>query len=86
MSDNLPESNFKFRRIFSYVAATALTALIAIIIYRIDSGEYLKDIAFWLIVLLWWVNTYYMVAPSAEQVTRIIQAARLRIFGKEPEQ
>ena len=80
---NLPESNFKWRRIFSYATATSLLVLVGWIIWQIDDGSHLADIAFWLIIAHWWVVTYYMVAPSAEQIARIIQSARL--FGKGEE-
>lgn len=75
----LPESDFKWRRIFSYVLSVALLALVGVAVYQITDSENLRDTAFWLMVLLWWVITYYMVAPSAEQIARIIQSARL--FG-----
>lgn len=81
---NLPESNFKFRRIFSYSLATALLALIALAVWRIDDQSVLKDVVFWLVIALWWVITFYMVAPSAEQIARIIQSARL-FGGKDKE-
>lgn len=75
--DPLPEGQFLYRRIFSYVMAVVLLGLLAWIVYRIDQSKDLADTAFWLIVLLWWVVTFYMIAPSAEQITKIIQAARI---------
>lgn len=73
----LPESKFFYRRVFSYVLTVALLGLLGYIIYQLADPGALKSIAFWLIILLWWVATYYMVAPSAEQIARIIQSARM---------
>lgn len=86
MPTPLPESAFKWRRIFSYVAASILLALVWYIIARIESPKELADIAFWCLVLLWWVITYYMVAPSAEQIARIIQSARVMMFSKHDDE
>ena len=76
---NLPESNFIWRRLFSYALAVGLLLLLSVVVYQISESKDLADTAFWLMVLLWWVITFYMVAPSAEQIARIIQSARL--FG-----
>lgn len=75
--DPLPESTFTWRRTFSYTVTVALLGLLGWIIYRLGTASELADTAFWILVLLWWVVTYYMVAPSAEQIARIIQAARV---------
>jgi len=73
----LPENKFTFRRLFSYVIATWLMILLSVLTNRIDDPVGQKAIAFYVMILLWWVITYYMVAPSAEQIARIIQAARI---------
>lgn len=78
----LPESNFRWRRIFSYTIACVLMGFVGWIVYQIDTPKELADTAFWILILLWWVVTYYMVAPSAEQIARIIQAAKISIFDK----
>lgn len=79
----LPESNFRFRRIFSYVLTTLVLAILAYVVYQLDDAKELGRVAFWLIILLWWVATYYMIAPSAEQIARIIQSARISIFNRK---
>lgn len=79
----LPESNFRYRRIFSYVLTVALLVMLGFIIWQLTDAKELGDIAFWLIILLWWVVTYYMIAPSAEQIARIIQSARVAMFGQK---
>lgn len=84
---NLPESDFKFRRLFSWLLATLIIGMIAWIIYRVEDNATLGEIAIYLILLLWWVITYYMVAPSAEQIARIVGAARIQIGGSnEPDE
>jgi hypothetical protein len=73
----LPESQFFYRRLFSYALSVVLLVFLGFIVWRPTDAKTLGDIAFWLIVLLWWVVTFYMVAPSAEQIARIISAAKL---------
>ena len=80
MVQPLPESDFKYRRVFSYAVATVTLALVAWIIWRIEEADPLANIAYALLVLNWFCITYYMAAPSAEQIVRIVQSARL--FGK----
>lgn len=83
VQDPLPESDFKFRRIYSYTATTALIVLLAFIIHKMTEPESLRIAALYLSLLLWFTITYYMIAPSAEQITRIIQAARTLRSGVE---
>ena len=71
----LPESNFKYRRIFSYAMSVALLVFLGVIIWQLEEAKHLADIALWLIILLWWVVTFYMVAPSAEHIAQIIKNA-----------
>lgn len=85
MTDPLPESNFIWRRWFSYVLAVGLMAFVGWIIALLNTPKELANLGFWLLVLLWWVVTYYMIAPSAEQIARIIQSARVAMFGKNSE-
>ena len=72
----LPESNFRFRRIFSYALALALLTLLTVIVLRIEDASALERIAIWLIGLLGLVITYYMVAPTAEHIVQAIKAAK----------
>lgn len=76
MQDPLPESNFFWRRIYSYLVTCALIGLLIFVVSKMQSPESLRIAALYLSVLLWFAVTYYMVAPSAEQIVRIIQAAR----------
>ena len=77
LQDPLPESAFFWRRAFSYVVAVALIALLALVVWRLDEAAELRQVAGYLCLLLFMVVTYYMVAPSAEQVVKILQTAKL---------
>ena len=80
--DPLPEPTFTYRRIFSYGLSLALIGLLAGVIWRMDDGDMLRQVALYLCVLLFFVITYYMVAPSAEQIVKIIQAAKVVIANR----
>lgn len=83
LQDPLPESNFFWRRVYSYVVTFAVWGLLTYLIYKMTDAESLRWSALYLSVLLWFTITYYMIAPSAEQITRIIQAARTLRSGVE---
>lgn len=74
--DPLPESNFFWRRLYSYIATFSIWGLLVYVIYKMEDAGSLRTVALYLSMLLWFTITYYMIAPSAEQITRIIQAAR----------
>lgn len=80
--DPLPESRFLFRRIFSY--GLVLLLLLATAGHGWLIGEAalagnqtaiagLINLAWWDRVLIGLITTYYLLAPSAEQITRIVQ-------------
>lgn len=75
--DPLPEQSFLYRRIFSYGIAVSLIGLIAFVVWRIQGDNELREIALYLCLLLFVVVTYYMVAPSAEHVVKMIQLGKL---------
>lgn len=81
VQDPLPESNFFWRRVFAYVGSAALLALLGYVIFKMEEPESLRLAALYLAVLLWFSITYYMIAPSAEQIVRIIQAAKVLKAG-----
>lgn len=80
--DPLPEAKFTYRRIFSYSVSLALLAILAFIVWRMDDSDALRQLALYLCVLLFFVITYYMVAPSAEQIVKLIQSARVLIAAR----
>lgn len=75
--DPLPEQSFFYRRLFSYVMAISLIGLIAFVVWRIDGSDQLREVALYLCTLLFVVVTYYMIAPSAEHVVKMIQLGKL---------
>lgn len=81
VQDPLPESAFLYRRIFSYFLSVALIALLALVVWRMDSAAELTRVALYLCLLLFMVVTYYMIAPSAEQVVKMLQTAKLLARG-----
>lgn len=101
LQDPLPESNWFWRRVFTFLATAsvivmlfflgyALNRLTDGIVNRIDNmtAETVATIAiaslkaitemfrlmFWVLIV---VVTYYMVAPSAEQITKMVKTAAL---------
>lgn len=83
VQDPLPESNFFYRRVFAYVSSTILVGLLAYVTFKMQTPESLRTMALYLSLLLWFSITYYMLAPSAEQLVRIIQAGRALRSGVE---
>lgn len=81
IQDPLPESTFFYRRVFSYVLSVAFVALLAFVIWRMDTASELRQVALYLSLLLWFTITYYMVAPSAEQIVKMLQTAKMFISG-----
>lgn len=80
VQDPLPEGNWIWRRAYTYALTIATLALIWFgvdALWKLREGASLHDITQRLIWLLAAVLTYYMVAPSAEQITRMIQSARI---------
>lgn len=103
--DPLPESNWIWRRVFTFVALIAIFAIliglavatnriVGNVVGRIDTMnaeavaliakqalaiiEVMFRLMFWALIV---VVTYYMVAPSAEQITKMLQTAGLLKAG-----
>lgn len=101
LQDPLPESNWFWRRVFTFLATASVIALMFFfgyalnrltngVVSRIDNmtAETVAKIAvaalvaitdmfrmmFWSLIV---VVTYYMVAPSAEQITKMVKTAAL---------
>lgn len=81
IQDPVPESNFFYRRIFSYFLSVVLLALLLLAVWRIEESAELRRVASYLCMLLFTVITYYMIAPSAEQVVKMLQTAKLFTAG-----
>lgn len=70
--DPLPESQWKFRRAFTYGATVVCLALVGWIIHKLADGEHLAGVAYGLLILCGLLATYYLIAPSAETLAKII--------------
>lgn len=81
VQDPLPESAFFYRRVFSYALSIGLLALLGVVVWRMESASELKVVAGYLCLLLFVIVTYYMIAPSAEQVVKMLQTAKLLARG-----
>lgn len=85
--DPLPEPSWLWRRLYVYVVSIAFLVLISMAVHRMsevasvnpETGvAALLTVIKWLIAALICVLTYYLVAPSAEQIVKMIQASRLK--------
>lgn len=79
VQDPLPEQDWTWRRTYTYgltliTCGFLLYALISL--HRLDAPDHIYVIAKLLIGVIAMMATYYMVAPSAEQIVHLIQAAR----------
>lgn len=88
--DPLPEAKWFFRRIYIFVLSTIFiigVGWLATWIHQQPGGAASEIIAAeykmvrWILLLLWFAITYYLVAPSAEQVTRMWQTASVLKSG-----
>ena len=75
--DPLPEAHWTFRRIFTYVVTLLSLAGVAWIIHKLSDGGHLVGIGYALVGLCALMATYYLIAPAAEHIVRIIRLATL---------
>ena len=84
--DPLPEGRWLFRRLFTWLLVLMCCALLGWIVHQLRGEARLVEVAQWLIGLIALLSTYYLIAPSAEHIVRLVQAGRtLRVpgFGAE---
>lgn len=82
--DPLPESQWLFRRIYTWSLTVALLAVLAAVVWRMPPAQ-LQLVALWVIGLLGLVVTYYLLAPSAPELARLVAELRSRIgLGPNP--
>lgn len=88
--DPLPESNFLWRRVFAYVIVAALLGLVGWHVGTVGavalngSETAISGLVELLRLMLWlvaMVATYYLLAPSAEQIIKLVQTARVLRSG-----
>lgn len=92
--DPLPEGSFFWRRIFSGVAVLLLLgitfwiawglteALLEVVKGNSDAtaiAEAMRDVAFYSLCLAGCISTYYLLAPSGEQLALIVQSAKIAL-------
>jgi hypothetical protein len=97
--DPLPEGSFFYRRIFTYVVTLLLLAILGWIVWGLTDAlaeivkgdadatatvEVLRDIAFYSICFAAWLATTYVIAPSGEQVVKMVQSAKIAVANKIP--
>lgn len=84
VQDPLPETNWLWRRVYTFVLSVISVAFIwfgAEAMYSLKEPEKLFLITRYMIGILLVLILFYMVAPSAEQIVKLIQAARLMRSG-----
>lgn len=90
IQDPLPESNWFWRRVFTFAVTAVILFFMWGLVDRIgkvavvapsDGIPALLSVSKWMIVLCWFAITYYLLAPSAEQVTKMFKTATLLRSG-----
>jgi hypothetical protein len=84
--DPLPEPTWLWRRLYVYAVSIVFMVLIWVSVHQLAEAAMMEpsrgigallSALKWLILTLTCVITYYLVAPSAEQIVKMIQAARI---------
>lgn len=75
--DPMPESQWLFRRVYTWTLTAVLLGLLGWIVWRMPPAL-LQLVALWLIGLIALVVTYYLLAPSAPELARLIAELRTR--------
>lgn len=90
LQDPLPESNWLWRRVFVFVVTTVVLWMVWGAITRLGASAMLQPalgvpalltLCKWLLSMVAIMATYYMIAPSAEQVIKMMKTATLLRSG-----
>lgn len=90
LQDPLPESNWFWRRVFVFVVTAAVLWMVWGAIDRLGTVAALRpeigvkallSLCKWLLAMVALMATYYMIAPSAEQVVKMMKTATLLRSG-----
>lgn len=76
----LPEPSFKWRRVLAYLvvaASLALTWHAVEVFHDLGAADQLLTLSQWVIGFATLIATYYYIAPSAAELTGMIQSARI---------
>lgn len=79
--DPLPEPTWGWRRAFVWFVTITACALLGYIVQQLRGNASLAEVAKWLIGLIAYLVTCYLIAPSAEHITRVVQAGRTMRVG-----
>lgn len=84
--DPLPEGNWFWRRIFIWALCTVICLGVWVMVITMVNlagnhselivGAFVRIIG-WLLLLVWFAMTYYIVGTNAEQVVKIVQTASM---------
>jgi hypothetical protein len=79
--DPLPESNWFWRRIYIFAVTTVVTVGVWMIVQAMvtaGNGQVIVNalvkICGWLLLYGWFLATYYMIAPTGEQIVKMWQS------------
>jgi hypothetical protein len=75
--DPLPEGKWLYRRLFTWTLTLICCGLLWFIVQQLRGDVALVEVAKWLIGLIGILATFYLIAPSAEQLAKIVQAGRI---------
>lgn len=90
LQDPLPESNWLWRRVFVFAVTACVMWMVWGAITRLGASAMLRPelgvtalltLCKWLLSMLGLVITYYMIAPSAEQIVKMMKTAALLRSG-----
>lgn len=84
VQDPLPESNWFWRRAYSFTMSLLLVGVTVYVLMGLreaQDAEGLLEMGLRSQWILAGVITFYMIAPSAEQIARIVQSARIVTSG-----
>lgn len=80
VQDPLPENNWFWRRTYVFIMSILSLAFIwygVEALYALNRGEEIYQVTRYMIGICAMLILFYMVAPSAEQIVKLIQAARI---------
>jgi hypothetical protein len=75
--DPLPEGQWFYRRVYTWSLTAILLGMLGFIVWRMPPAL-LQLVSLWLIGLIALVVTYYLLAPSAPELARLIAELRTR--------
>lgn len=84
VQDPLPETNWFWRRVYTFVLSLVSVGMIWYgleVLTSLGDGDSVYRVTRYMIGVHVLLITYYMVAPSAEQIVKLIQAAKLLQAG-----